>query len=212
MLPNVGNVMPMPQAVALDYLHVQHVDGQTLRRIAEHFPESRHSLRQWTMINGIKEYMLYNLRTASDEERRAARAWLDRPEASASDAAAAAPAEAQTGSFKMRRPMPEDSAWLSAPRPTSIPDLHSAMEKHLDTMNSRFTTMIGDVAGAMNQLEEKMEATNSKTLAVLEQLLARDRSLNAFKAPGPISPPGKAGPASAHMSPRGISRNVSFKA
>ena len=86
------------------------------------------------------------------------------------------------------------------------------MEKHLDTMNSRFTTMIGDVAGAMNQLEEKMEATNSKTLAVLEQLLARDRSLNAFKAPGPISPPGKAGPASAQMSPRGMSRNVSFKA
>jgi potassium voltage-gated channel Eag-related subfamily H protein 7 len=76
MLPNVGNVMPVATAIALDYVHVLHVDGKTLRSLAQDFPESLRTLRMWTMINGIKEYMLHVLRTATDEERRAAAEWV----------------------------------------------------------------------------------------------------------------------------------------
>jgi hypothetical protein len=76
MLPNVGNVMPLANAVALDYVHVLHVDGKTLRSLAQDFPESLRTLRMWTMINGIKEYMLHVLRTATNEERRAAKMWV----------------------------------------------------------------------------------------------------------------------------------------
>lgn len=70
MLPNVGNVMPQAQAVALgmplpaptrrampdwrlrraaDYVHVSYIDGQTLRSIADLFPESLRVLRSWSM-------------------------------------------------------------------------------------------------------------------------------------------------------------------
>ena len=103
MLPNVGDVMPLANAVALDYVHVLHVDGKTLRSLAQDFPESLRTLRMWSarspalelvpraactvfdvrgrpalaaMINGIKEYMLYVLRTATNEERRAAKMWV----------------------------------------------------------------------------------------------------------------------------------------
>ena len=70
MLPNAPLVK---RATAVTYLHVLWVDGPTLRDLAKRFPQSDRSLRQWTLFNGVKEYMLDNLRRASDEERRAAR-------------------------------------------------------------------------------------------------------------------------------------------
>ena len=57
------------RAVATTYLHVLWVDGPTLRAIAEDFPTTRRSLRTWTVFNGLREYMLDQLRKASDGDR-----------------------------------------------------------------------------------------------------------------------------------------------
>ena len=48
LLPNINSFLPQPHAVALDYVHVSHIDGQTLRRIATDFPESRRAIRTWS--------------------------------------------------------------------------------------------------------------------------------------------------------------------
>ena len=45
-------------AVAITYLHVLYVDGDTLRRLSEAFPEARWAMRKWTLITGAKEYLL----------------------------------------------------------------------------------------------------------------------------------------------------------
>lgn len=49
-------------ATALGYLHVLHIDGATLRSIADDFPASRFAMRKWMLINGIREFMLNTLR------------------------------------------------------------------------------------------------------------------------------------------------------
>lgn len=74
MLPNAPLVK---QAIATTYLHVMWIDGEKLRDIAMAFPASRRSMRQWTLFNGLKEYMLDNLRHASAAERARARAYLE---------------------------------------------------------------------------------------------------------------------------------------
>ena len=40
--------MPVATAIALDYVHVLHVDGKTLRSLAQDFPESLRTLRMWS--------------------------------------------------------------------------------------------------------------------------------------------------------------------
>ena len=52
------------RALALGYLHVLYIDGSTLRTVAAGFPESQRAMRKWTLINGVREYILHNLRLA----------------------------------------------------------------------------------------------------------------------------------------------------
>ena len=63
--------------------HVVWIDGPKLREIAADFPETQHSMRVWTLYNGIKEFLLQNLRNASDEERQRAKEWVKEQNAAA---------------------------------------------------------------------------------------------------------------------------------
>jgi hypothetical protein len=150
LLPNINSFLPQPHAVALDYVHVSHIDGQTLRRIATDFPESRRAIRTWTMINGLKEFMRYVLRNASEEQRQAARRWVQ----ASSKRLLTDPKEKIKAGWSPAGPArgPGSSAWLAVPRPTSISGLHEAVEKRLDTMDSSFEQL----AVAIQNLEQQL--------------------------------------------------------
>ena len=111
-----------------------HVDGHTLRRIANDFPETRRALRLWTMINGMKEYMLHVLRTTPDGERQVAKQWL--AEMRRTDSPLNALRGSSTPCVDKLTATPTDRSRIAQParpsRPTSIPSLHTAMEKGLN--------------------------------------------------------------------------------
>ena len=47
-----------------------------MRKIAVEYPADASSMRTWTLWMGLKEYLLDNLRNATEAERRAAKAWV----------------------------------------------------------------------------------------------------------------------------------------
>ena len=179
MLTNVGDVMPIPRATSIDYLHVAWVDGQTLRRIANEFPLSRHSLRVWTMINGIKEFMLHTLRTAPAEEREKARRWVQDQ--------AAARKNGTHVSAKRKSPVQEpspsgrpSSEKFQLAHATSFFELQQIMEKRLENvdaateaLDSRFDLM----DAAMRSLEQRMEVAAEETAAAAERQEAANTSM-----------------------------------
>ena len=151
------------RATALCYLHVLHVDGVTLRSIAEDFPNSRSAMRKWMLLNGIKEFLLNNLRHASTAEREAARKWLAGRET--------IPMLERQPS---RRPTREKMAGLTPPlyRQPSIStakmgeDLQSAFHQ-------RFDALASDIAAVEQRIDTRIEQRLAASTAAVEQLVEK---------------------------------------
>ena len=113
-------------AVAISYLHVLYVDGPTLTRLSEHFPKSRWAMRKWTIITGVREYLLGELRHANDRTRTEAKNWIKEEEKK----------RKMSLLFKgvIRKAVAQAK---NPPRPKhaeTVPDLHAAMNKRLDAI------------------------------------------------------------------------------
>jgi hypothetical protein len=133
MLPNAPiSVMDVCRAaVAISYLHVLYVDGPTLNRLAEHFPKSRWAMRKWTIITGMREYLLGELRHANDKTRVEAKNWIKEDERKKKTASLfkglLSRAVAQAAAEKKRAP----------PTPVyaeTVPALHAELNKRLDAI------------------------------------------------------------------------------
>ena len=135
MLPNAPiSVMDVTKsAIAISYLHVLYVDGPTLTRLAKHFPKSRWAMRKWTIITGVREYLLGELRHASDKDRNAARDWIKEEQESKKQQRiglwkSIGRKQVLLNSFK--RPKEPKAP----PHARTVPDLHAAMNKRLDAI------------------------------------------------------------------------------
>jgi hypothetical protein len=138
MLPNAPiSVMDVCRAaVAISYLHVLYVDGPTLNRLAEDFPKSRWAMRKWTIITGMREYLLGELRHASDKTRVEAKNWIAEE---TKKKEAEEKKQKMTSLFKgiMRKAVAQAAAEKRPPQPVyaeTVPALHAAMSKRLDAI------------------------------------------------------------------------------
>ena len=131
MLPNAPiSVMDVCRAaVAISYLHVLYVDGPTLNRLAEHFPKSKWAMRKWTIITGMREYLLGELRHASDHTRVEAKNWIKEDDKK----------KKMASMFKgiLQKAVEHAAAEKAVAAPVmaeTVPDLHAAMNKRLDAI------------------------------------------------------------------------------
>jgi len=128
MLPNapVSIIDICRAAVAISYLHVLYVDGPTLTRLSEHFPKSRWAMRKWTIITGVREYLLGELRHANDRTRTEAKNWIKEEE------------KKRKMSLLFKGVIRKAVAQAKNPPPPkhaeTVPDLHAAMNKRLDAI------------------------------------------------------------------------------
>ena len=155
------------RATALCYLHVLHVDGATLRSIAEDFPNSRSAMRKWMLINGIKEFILSTLRHASTAEREAARKWLagrksipmrERQPSRRPSREACNPAGSGMTPPLYRRP--------SISTAKMGEDLQSAFDK-------RFDALASDIAAVEQRIDTRIEQRLAASTAAVEQLVEK---------------------------------------
>ena len=131
MLPNapVSIMQICRAAVAISYLHVLYVDGPTLTRLSEHFPKSRWAMRKWTIITGMREYLLGELRHANDRTRTEAKNWIKEEEKKK---------RSQKMALMFQGVIRKAVAQAKNPPPPkhaeTVPDLHAAMNKRLDAI------------------------------------------------------------------------------
>ena len=180
MLPNA----PLQKrAIATTYLHVLWIDGKKLRRIAKDFPADARSMRTWTLWKGLKEYLLDNLRKASEEERRAAKQWVQEQQPQ------------QKRSFRdlwqgSTRKIIFANRWgaadVSKPatrRARTLPELECAVEKTVQQMGSHVEKIILGVAHSGVAQARGVHAASAGgtvvTVASLQQ--AMDRRFEALE-------------------------------
>ena len=132
MLPNAPvSIMDICRAaVAISYLHVLYVDGPTLTRLSEHFPKSRWAMRKWTIITGVREYLLGELRHANDRTRIEAKNWIKEEEKKKRSQKMALMFQGvirkAVAQAKKNPPTPKHAETIS--------DLHAAINKRLDAV------------------------------------------------------------------------------
>ena len=132
MLPNapVSIIDICRAAVAISYLHVLYVDGPTLTRLSEHFPKSRWAMRKWTIITGVREYLLGELRHANDRTRIEAKNWIKEEEKKKRSQKMALMFQGvirkAVAQAKKNPPTPKHAETIS--------DLHAAINKRLDAI------------------------------------------------------------------------------
>ena len=128
MLPNapVSIIDICRAAVAISYLHVLYVDGPTLTRLSEHFPKSRWAMRKWTIITGMREYLLGELRHANDRTRTEAKNWIKEEEKK----------RKMSLLFKgvIRKAVAQAKNPPTPKHAETISDLHAAINKRLDAI------------------------------------------------------------------------------
>ena len=127
------------------------------------------------MINGIREYMLSNLRKASDRDRFRARKWVTERRLARSQSenlsnerhrhtldmvAAAHKVKAAVTAFKSKSDSPGSQDRIPSGRttgPSSIIDLHWAMEKRFAFMDGKFDKL----SESMVKLNKKLHASST---------------------------------------------------
>ena len=116
-------------AVAISYLHVLYVDGPTLTRLSEHFPKSRWAMRKWTIITGVREYLLGELRHANDRTRIEAKNWIKEEEKKKRSQKMALMFQGV-----IRKAVAQAKNPPTPKHAETISDLHAAINKRLDAV------------------------------------------------------------------------------
>ena len=131
MLPNAPvSIMDICRAaVAISYLHVLYVDGPTLTRLSEHFPKSRWAMRKWTIITGVREYLLGELRHANDRTRIEAKNWIREEEKKKRSQKMALMFQGV-----IRKAVAQAKNPPTPKHAETISDLHAAINKRLDAV------------------------------------------------------------------------------
>ena len=131
MLPNAPvSIMDICRAaVAISYLHVLYVDGPTLTRLSEHFPKSRWAMRKWTIITGVREYLLGELRHANDRTRIEAKNWIKEEEKKKRSQKMALMFQGV-----IRKAVAQAKNPPTPKHAETISDLHAAINKRLDAI------------------------------------------------------------------------------
>ena len=185
------------RAIATTYLHVLWIDGSALRSCAKDFPEDARSMRTWTLWAGLKEYLLDNLRNASAQERREAKAWVQNQDMKRSSQAIWKSAR---GKLRLTRHLRAPSKTPLGAR--TIPELQRAIEKKVDEVVGRPPpALLGQAVDGnghtasleqvMNARFEALEHKLDKALLALPQSTLRQK-----RRPGCASRRSSAGPSS----------------
>eukprot|EP00908_Phaeocystis_cordata_P025504 Transcript_7956.p1 GENE.Transcript_7956~~Transcript_7956.p1 ORF type:complete len:680 (-),score=124.39 Transcript_7956:256-2295(-) len=137
-------------ALSTTYLHVVWIDGPKLREIAADFPDTQHSMRVWTLYNGIKEFLLQNLRNASDEERQRAKEWVKEQNAAAPPSIMShgnkqlSWQQAKARSAGLERMHLTKKEKIIGHKVTTIERLHDAISDRFDALERRMAALDGN--------------------------------------------------------------------